>query len=105
MKHLNKTILATTLFTSFLLGQPALAGEEAAHDEYSGHDMTMSGAEMHKHMVTKEVTKEEHEANLKLLYGGKHREQSEMHDVKQETTYTQEEREAIHKLLDTGPNK
>ena len=104
MKHLNKTLFTTTLLASFLLGQPALAGEEGTHDEYSGHDMTMSGAAMHKHMVTKGVTKEEHEANHKLLYGGKHREQSEIH-VKQVSTLTQEEEEAVHKLLETGPDK
>jgi len=37
MKHLNKTIFTATLLTSFFLGQPVLAGEEAAHDEYSNH--------------------------------------------------------------------
>ena len=37
MKHLNKTIFTATLLTSFFLGQPALAGEQAAHDEYSNH--------------------------------------------------------------------
>ena len=104
MKHLNKTIFTATLLTSFFLGQPVLAGEEAEHDEYSNHPATQPSSETHMHRVTKEISKEEHEANHKLLYGGKHREQSETH-VKQETTYTQEEQEAIHKLLFSGPDK
>ena len=40
MKHLNKTIFTATLLTSFFLGQPVLAGEEAQHDEYSNHPAT-----------------------------------------------------------------
>jgi hypothetical protein len=37
MKHLNKTIFTATLLTSFFLGQPVLAGDQAEHDQYSGH--------------------------------------------------------------------
>ena len=37
MKHLNKTIFTAALLTSFFLGQPVLAGDQAKHDKYSNH--------------------------------------------------------------------
>jgi len=46
MKHLNKSIFTTTLLTSLFLSQPVLAGDEAEHDEYSGHPAELSVFEL-----------------------------------------------------------
>jgi len=63
MKHLNKTIFATTLLTSLFLGQPVLAGEKAVHGEFSGHAATSLQSEITapkmKHAHNEQVARSE----------------------------------------------
>jgi len=54
MKHLNKTIFTATLLTSFLLGQPVLAGEKATHGDYSDHAATSLQSEITAHKMEHE---------------------------------------------------
>ena len=46
MKHLNKTIIATTLLTSLFLAQPVLAGEKATHGDFASHTATSLQSEI-----------------------------------------------------------
>ncbi len=64
MKHLNKTIFATTLLTSLFLAQPVLAGEEAIHGKYAGHAATSLQSEIKnthnsKHAHQEQATRSE----------------------------------------------
>ena len=64
MKHLNKTIFATTLLTSLFLAQPVLAGEEVIHGNYSSHAATSLQSEIKnthnsKHMHQEQATRSE----------------------------------------------
>ena len=46
MKHINKTLFATTLLTSLLLAQPVLAGEKGPHGEFASHAATSLQSEI-----------------------------------------------------------
>ena len=92
MKHINKSIFATTLLTSLFLGQPLLAGEKAVHGDFSGHSATSLQSEitapkmMHAHQdqATRSETGDQlnwmkvkymhnHEAYLEEMFPGQNR--------------------------------
>ena len=59
MKHLNKTIFATTLFSSLFLGQPLLAGEKGPHGEFASHAATSPQSEINSTHNSKHAHQEQ----------------------------------------------